>query len=172
MLIEIVLEFPHEFLFPHWTRYKERQRKAVWLRTWHTFLYPWRQSIRKEKNNIFQWPWHLILMQKRKGMTAFEAESMKFLYISYDLVSLSPTRSRFLYRDSCIWASSAPAMPLMTQWKVSNRSIISSISRLFYPQSPKTCFFWWNKQCFHFSWIELKIYLMTKWIRVDRESNS
>lgn len=90
MLIEIVLEFPYEFLFPHWTRYKERQRKSVWWCTWHTFLYPWRQSIRKEKNNIFQWPWHLILMQKRKGMTAFEAESMKFLYISYDLVSLPP----------------------------------------------------------------------------------
>lgn len=145
MLIEIVLEFPYEFLFPHWTRYKERQRKSVWWCTWHTFLYPWRQSIRKEKNNIFQWPWHLILMQKKERNDSIWSRkhevSLYFLWFSIS----PPTCSRFLYRDSCIWANSAPAMPLMTQWKVSNRSIISSISRLFYLQSPKTCFFWWIK---------------------------
>lgn len=53
-------------------------------------------------------------MQERKGMTEFEAKSMKFLYISYDLVSLSPTYGRFLYRSPCTWASSAPAMSLST----------------------------------------------------------
>lgn len=101
----------------------------------------------REKQNIFQWPWHLILMQKRKGITVFEAESMKFLYISYDLISLSPTHGRFLYRSSWRWANSAPAMSLMIQWKVSNHSIICSISHLLYPQSPKTWLFWWN-ECF------------------------
>lgn len=67
-------------------------------------------KYQKGKKNILQWPWHLILMQKKKGMTAFEAKSMKFLYISYDLISLSPTNSRSLYKDSCIWANSAPAI--------------------------------------------------------------
>lgn len=123
----------------------------------------------REKQNIFQWPWHLILMQKRKGITVFEAKSMKFLYISYDLISPPPpTYGRFLYRSYWRWANSAPAMSLMIQWKVSNHSIICSISHLFYPQSPKTCLFWWNKCFFPILWIELKIYLITKWIKRDR----
>lgn len=30
-LIQIVLEFLYEFLSPHWTRYKEKQRKSIRL---------------------------------------------------------------------------------------------------------------------------------------------
>lgn len=129
-----------------------------------------RSSVRgdnvSEGRTVFPWPWHLIVMRKRKGMTACEAKSMEFLSISYDLISLPLTYGGFLCSDSCICANSVAARTLTAQWKAADGSIVCSIPRLFYPQSQIHVFFLREEiSVFNFLCIELKIYLVTK--RID-----
>lgn len=99
-------------------------------------------------------------------MTACEGESMEFLSISSDSISLPLTYGGFLCSDSGIRAKSVPARTPTAQWKAANGSIVCSIPRLFYPQSQIHAFFLREEiSVFIFLCIELKIYLVTK--RID-----